>query len=142
MSDAPDIAQELERKVSETLSETLRALSRGTITPESALASLRALWGAASGLIPHDLMDLIAESTDAITETKAPSRCRVLVKGDRTVVVRLPEQTNIAAEVIMTCKGGLNRRSILQEDDTLIEATRKAEKAADHLIKIGYEEIT
>lgn len=141
MSDAPDIAQELERKVSETLSETLRALSRGATTPESALASLRALWSAASGLIPHDLMDLIAESIDAIEDKTPPPRTRVLVKGARTVIVTLPEKMRLDAQILMTNEGKITNRSLIDSDDTLLEMIRKVEKTISTLIKAGFKEI-
>ena len=141
MSDFPSIEQELERKVSETLSQTLRDLSQGKTTPESATSSLRALWGAASGLIPHDLMTLIGESIDAIEDDPPMPRTRVLIKDMRTIIVTLPEMMRMDAQIIMTSAGKLTNRSIIESDDTLLEMNRKVEKAVNNLIKAGFKEI-
>ena len=140
MSDLPSIEEELERKASETLAETLRELSQGKTSPEAAEASLRALWGATSGLIPHELMDLIAESIDAIGDKAPPPRTRVLVKGARTVIVTLPEKMRLDAQLLMTNEGQITNRSLIDSDDTHLEMNRKVEKTINALLKAGFKE--
>ena len=91
MSDAPTVAEELERKVTETLTDALKELSLGRISPEEANASVGALWGAASGLVSRELMSLIADSRDAILARSACRRMRVFVKDQRVSVVMMPD---------------------------------------------------
>ena len=142
MSDAPDIKDELERKVTETLTETLRKLSQGQCTPEATSASLWALWGAASGLVSQELMGMIADSKDAIEEERAAPRMRLFMNGESVMAITLPEETSVSSEIIMMLKGGSKRKPVLKEDDTLKEAIDKVEKVANNLLEMGYKEIT
>lgn len=142
MSDAPSIAEELERKVSETLSEALRAASTGIVSPDVTKGILKALWGCSAGLVTKDLMELIADSVDALDEQRSVPRRHALVKGDRTMIITLPDEFNPDGQIVVTRSGEVRNSPINVSDDTLNETSRRAQKLYEGALSSGYKEIT
>lgn len=144
MSDAPSIEEELERKASETLAQALQQLSRGIMSKEACRATLQALWDATSGLVSRELMDLMAESIDAIEQASDTPRRKVLAKGDRAVIVDMPEAGRIEVRLLQFFKCGSDKdRWIVPSDSdaTLPEAARKAQEVVEKLKLKGFKEI-
>ena len=141
MSDVPTIEEELERKVSETLADALHQLQRGETTPEAAKATLNALWGATAGLVSKEMMEIIAESIDAVDLEESAPRRRVFRKGQTVVILDLPELARMQVNVIMPGSSGKQVRSLGNDDDTLRDLVKKARKAVNSFIENGYREI-
>lgn len=144
MSDAPSIEEELERKTSETLASALQGLSRGVMSKEACKAALQALWDATSGLVSRELMDLIAESIDAIETTRDAPRRVVLAKADKAAIIDLPEAGRITARAVQFFKCGSDKDvAIVPEGSgaSLTEAARKTQKVVRSLKLKGYREL-
>ncbi|MDX5412832.1 MAG: hypothetical protein LPK02_07270 [Rhodobacterales bacterium] len=137
MSDFPDFKEELERKASETLAEALQQLSEGETTPETAVAVLRALWGATAGLVSKELMELIAESIDAIEVDPKP-RCRFFVKGSDLVTLQVPNAQVIETHLVQGARS--KTMKITDDSMTLKEALHRHNKTVGMLIAKGYHE--
>lgn len=144
MSDAPDIKDELERKASETLARALSQLSRGELSSGAARAALTALWDAVSGLVSRELMDLIAESLDAIDTVPDTPRCRVLGMGSNVAVVELPEPGLVRVRAMMIGDGVKSAKTIVADDTdtTLVEAASAASRVVTSLLQKGFRELS
>lgn len=144
MKDVPTTEEELERKATETLVETLDALNRGIMSPDCGRASLRALWGAVSGLVSKELMDSISDAIDAVELIEMPPRRRVFKKMTGIVVMDLPSEDRIGVNMSVFQSNGKIERKIIAnaEEHTLIEARERADKVAHQIEQLGYEEVT
>jgi len=143
MSDLPTIEEELERKATETLAGVLQRLSSGETSAEVVRASLQALWDAVSGLVSKELMDMIAESRDAIRFKVDTPRRTLLEKGAVLAVIDLPEFDRISASIYFAGKGKLRAESLIDGslDLTVKEAVFKIDETIARLKGLGFEEM-
>lgn len=140
--DFPDLKEELERKTSETLAETLQHLSEGRSTPETAMAVLRSLWGTTAGLVSKELMNMIAEATDTVDQETdwvgAEPRRRMFRKGDSLVIIEVPNEYE---STTMMMQGVISKTiKVTDHDMTLNEALDRHNKTVSMLTSKGYRE--
>jgi hypothetical protein len=138
----PTVEEELERKVSERLHLTLKHLSQGAVTKDYAEGVLDALWGASSGLVTKDLMELMSNAIEAVSETEAQQRMRVFAKEKRVMILTIPDQMKVSCELIEIYPDFAPKyRSLTSEDDTLQDAMEKLNKTAEALLQRNFMEI-
>lgn len=142
MSFAPTIAEELERKTSESVYEVLRQVHAKEIEPDTARSLLKAIWDISSGLVSRELMDLMAESRDALNGAAALPRRHVLEVGNKVVVIDKPDADHMTCFTYISTRDGWKASSSDFDDEglTLTEALAKTEVKIQSLLQKGFRE--
>jgi len=140
----PTVTEELERKVMETLMEWVNKANSGQASREAAKAALQALWGASAGLVSKELMETIADATDAIEiEADQHPRCVVVGKGGVLAILSVPEECKNTSKLRLFGKGSVKAKTIVSEDNdlTLSEAAAMTAKTLSRLYASGFEDL-
>lgn len=141
MAEIPSIEEELERKANETLMQVLTAFDAGEIDAEIVVAIIATIWDVTAGLISRELMDMLADTRDAMAEERVDPRRRVLRKGDVTAIVDLPCQATRALNLTLI-QGSARQVPIETDGMTRREIASCVGKRIRALLNKGFKEIT
>lgn len=138
-SDLPQLKEELERKVFETLSWLIHGVTAAKLTEQQFSTAVDAIFMSVAGLVEHGFIEIVTEAQNQVSESEPASVRKHFMRGNDVVVLQWIVDTCVVRGTLW--RSGKQIKTKVMERDTPVDALSSLKRASEALVRDGYAEL-